>query len=122
MSIRVPKESGVLRDVLEYLRLAGITHYRNNTGAARYGKRLVRFGVAGMPDVVGILPSGVAADGQEVQPGRFLGCEVKAEDGRLSQLQRACLDNIAAAGGLALVVRSVDDLRAALRAEGYEVP
>lgn len=112
MSIKVPKEADVLRDVLAYLALARVPAWRNNTGAARYGKRLVRFGVAGMPDVVGILPG-----------GRFLGCEVKRPGGgRLSDAQAACLDAVREAGGLGLVVRSVDDLRNGLRAEGVECP
>jgi hypothetical protein len=35
--------------------------------------------------------------------------------------QRAFLDEIVKAGGLGLIVRSLDQLKAALKAEGYDV-
>lgn len=46
--------------------------------------------------------------------GHFYGFEVKAENGKPTKLQEATIQKILAAGGTALVVRSVDEVRAAV--------
>ena len=48
--------------------------------------------------------------------GRFVAFEVKTEKGRPSRLQDAVIRQIGRAGGLALIVRSVEDVKAALTA------
>jgi hypothetical protein len=78
----------------------------------RRGNRFVRFGFAGCADILGLLPP----------RGRFLAVEVKSAAGRIRAAQRAFLANVAEAGGLALVVRSLDELRAGLRRAGYPAP
>lgn len=57
-------------------------------------------GVRGIPDVIGIMPG-----------GRMVAVEVKAT-GTLSPEQRAVLSKIEALGGLAVVVRSKDEIDA----------
>ncbi len=110
-SKRTP-EGQVLRACLDYLALAKIRAWRNNTGALPDAAgRPVRFGLAGSSDILGVLPG-----------GRFLSVEVKAPGGRTTALQDQFLAGITQAGGLALVVRSIEDLRRGLREAGYDVP
>jgi Holliday junction resolvase len=52
-----------------------------------------KFSKAGVPDIVGCLN------------GRFVGIEVKREDGKVSEIQKINLEQIRKAGGIALVVR-----------------
>ncbi|MCL2007417.1 MAG: VRR-NUC domain-containing protein [Treponema sp.] len=102
-------ESHILKGCLHYLEARGIYHWRNNTGAVRIGPgRFMRFGKVGSSDILGIL-----------RGGRFLCVECKAPNGRLSPEQKQFLDDIRGLGGLALVVRSWQELDRALREAGY---
>ena len=110
--MKAPTESSLVKACLAYLQLAKVPAWRNNCGAAAFAgpagrKRFVRFAVEGCSDIIGILPG-----------GKFLAVEVKKPGGKLTAAQAAFLDNVRAAGGLGIVVRSVDDLAAALRLEG----
>ncbi|MDY6291103.1 MAG: VRR-NUC domain-containing protein [Succiniclasticum sp.] len=58
------------------------------------------FGTAGIPDIIACID------------GHFYGFEVKTETGKPTKLQEAVIRKINAAGGTALVVRSVDEVRA----------
>ena len=58
------------------------------------------FGTAGIPDIIACIG------------GRFYGFEVKTDTGKPTKLQEAVMRKINAAGGTALVVRSVDEVRA----------
>jgi hypothetical protein len=73
--------------------------HRMNSGAVRMGKRFVRFGWPGCPDLLG-----------QLKDGRLLGVEVKAERGRLSPEQIIFLERIRAAGGVAFVARDCRDV------------
>jgi hypothetical protein len=111
-----PLESEVQRQILRYLTTARIFHWRANTGAMKgeYNgrKRFVRFGSPGVSDILGILPG-----------GRFLAIEVKRPRlGRLTADQAAFQANVRTAGGLAVCVCSVEELRIELRAAGYPAP
>jgi hypothetical protein len=65
----------------------------------------IRFGLAvGAPDLLGIL----------APEGRLIGLEVKTETGRVRPEQAAFLAMLRSMGGIAAVVRSVADARAAL--------
>ena len=82
--------------------------WRNNTGMAEQQGRPVRYGLCvGSSDLVGIvtMASGV---------GRFLALEVKTERGRVSREQEQFLGVVNARGGYGVVVRSVEDARAAV--------
>ena len=46
--------------------------------------------------------------------GRFVAFEVKAENGKVSVLQAITIRKIQSAGGIAAVVRSLDDVKAVL--------
>ena len=60
------------------------------------------YGTAGIPDVICCLD------------GRFFAFEVKTADGKPTKLQETTIRKILAAGGTALVVRSADEVRAAV--------
>jgi hypothetical protein len=100
---------GALGVGLQLLALRRIPAWRANTGAARIAgangrRRFVRFNVKGCADVLAVLPPS----------GRLLAVECKMPGRRPSADQRAFLDNIAGAGGLAVVVRDLGELMAAL--------
>jgi hypothetical protein len=85
--------------------LPGLRIARMNVGAARDANgRVIRFGVRGMADIMGILaPS-----------GRTVAIECKADGGRLRPHQRAFARMIRAHGGLYILARSVEDVEEAL--------
>lgn len=64
------------------------------------------YGTAGIPDIIACVG------------GRFYGFEVKTEKGKPTALQEATIRKINAAGGTAAVVRSVDEVKAVLMAQG----
>jgi len=77
--------------------------WRANAGAARIGRRFIRFGVPGQADLTGILPG-----------GRRLEIEVKSLTGRQTPDQRAFQALIERFGGLYVLARSVEDVRQVL--------
>lgn len=58
------------------------------------------YGTAGIPDIIACID------------GKFCGFEVKTEKGRPTRLQSSVIRKILACGGTAVVVRSVDEVRA----------
>ncbi|MEI6025294.1 MAG: VRR-NUC domain-containing protein [Betaproteobacteria bacterium] len=98
-------EAAALHEVLAALRAHPQVCWaeRLNTGAARVGRRFVRFGFPGCPDVLG-----------QLHDGRLLAVEVKGPRGRLRTEQKVVLTRVAAAGGVAFVARSLRDVVAAL--------
>ena len=64
------------------------------------------YGTAGIPDIIACVD------------GRFFAYEVKTAGGKATPLQQATIRKILAAGGTALVARSVDEVRDALRDSG----
>lgn len=112
------REGPLVRELVSALRAVGCQAFRMNTGAVQENGRFVRFGLKGMSDILGAVtvPCGC---------GRYAGClvcegkgkvavqlavECKSQDGKLSPHQRAFLSMIEAAGGIAVVARSVDDV------------
>jgi predicted RecB family endonuclease len=60
------------------------------------------YGTAGIPDIVACID------------GRFYAFEVKTPVGKTTKLQEAAIRKILACGGTAVVVRSVDEVRAVI--------
>ena len=58
------------------------------------------YGTAGIPDIIACIN------------GHFFGFEVKTDVGKPTKLQEATIRKIRAAGGTAVVVRSVDEVKA----------
>ena len=98
---------------------AGVTNWRNETGGYWTGQvvsrgngtvtlknaRMVKCGLCkGSADIIGI-----------GEGGRFVAAEVKTATGRVSAEQRAFLEHVNRRGGIAGVVRSVDDALALIK-------
>ncbi len=77
--------------------------WRANTGAARFGKRVVRFGIPGQADLTGILAG-----------GRRLEIEVKAPGGTQTIEQEHYQQIIQRFGGVYVLAYSVADVYRAL--------
>ena len=89
------KESDIVAAILRYLRtVPGCFAWKTHGG---------RYGTAGIPDIIACVE------------GRFFAFEVKTESGKVTPLQAATIQKILVAGGMAAVVRSVDEVRAILR-------
>ena len=67
------------------------------------------YGTAGIPDIIACMD------------GRFYAFEVKRPGGRLSRLQDVTLKKIEAAGGVAVMVTSVDEVKKALAGKGEKL-
>jgi hypothetical protein len=106
-----PLESAILAQILDYLKIRGVLHWRQNSGAfalAAQGhtkRRFFRAGAPGISDVIGVLPG-----------GRFLAIEVKREGEYPTDAQLAFMTNVNDAGGLAFVARSVEEVAMVLDA------
>ena len=93
------KEKEIQKVISEYLTLKRIFFYRNNSGAFRSeGGGFYRFGATGSPDIVAVIR------------GKYIGIEVKTERGILSPGQKQFKENLEKAGGIYLVVRSLNEL------------
>ena len=85
------KESDIVKAIMKYLKtVPGCFCWKEHGGM---------YGTAGIPDIIACID------------GLFFGFEVKTEDGKPTKLQEATIRKILAAGGTALVVRSVDEVR-----------
>lgn len=81
-------------------------HLVQGTDASgRPTRRWIRYAFAGCSDILGQLTS-----------GHLMAIECKSASGRLTEDQTAFLARVRAANGLAIVARSIDDVRLALDA------
>lgn len=88
------RESDIVKAIMKYLKtVPGCFCWKEHGGM---------YGTAGIPDIIAYIN------------GRFFGFEVKTEDGKPTKLQEATIRKILAAGGTALVVRSVNEVRTAI--------
>jgi Holliday junction resolvase len=86
-------EKALTKAIRDLLKSLGIWHWKNHGGP---------MGAKGVADILGCYG------------GRMLAIEVKTDRGRLSDDQQRFLDNVNAAGGIAFVAKSVDDVIVAL--------
>jgi hypothetical protein len=101
-----PRESELVKGILNALEIKPDCYFwRNNTGAFFVGKRMIRFGLKGSADILGIL-----------RGGRLCAIEVKTEKGKLSDDQIRFGLLISDYGGLYLVARTVADAIRAVEA------
>lgn len=92
------RESDIVKSILKYLKaLPDCFAWKEHGGM---------YGTAGVPDIICCIG------------GRFYGFEVKTERGKLTALQEATLRKIQEAGGVAAVVRSVEEAKNILKANG----
>ncbi len=112
MSANTP-EKQVQNDILRaFATRSDMRLWRANTGAARSGRRVIRFGVPGQADLTGILPGGVRLEIEVKRAG--------VSAGRMSESQRNFKDMIERFGGVYVLARSVDDVWQVLRRHLHE--
>lgn len=107
------RESDIQAACLEWLQWKGVCCWRNHsTGIYDPNRKTFRRSQSrkGVSDILGIIP----CETSEGPLGRFLAIEVKGPKGRLTKEQEAFLTEVNAAGGIGMVVRSVDDLEVGL--------
>lgn len=100
----------------------GLCLFRNNSGIARYGNDVVRYGVppkGGGSDLIGWVSKIITPEmvGQKIAV--FLAIEVKTDAGKLTAAQGNFIEKINAHGGIAGVARSVEE--AEILVDGREV-
>ena len=88
------KESDIVKAIMRYLKTVPNCFAWKEHGGM--------YGTAGIPDIIACIN------------GKFYGFEVKTDKGQPTELQKATIRKIIKAGGIALVVRSVDDVKSAL--------
>lgn len=87
-------ESDIVKAIMRYLRTVPHCFCWKEHGGM--------YGTAGIPDIIACID------------GHFFGFEVKTDKGKPTKLQGSVIRKILASGGTALVVRSVDEVRAAI--------
>ncbi|NPV51712.1 MAG: VRR-NUC domain-containing protein [Candidatus Methanofastidiosum sp.] len=97
------EEQNLVKAVLEYLYYKGFIAIRNNSGVIFIGngerKRAIRVGLSGSADIIACSPK-----------GNFVAIECKSKKGKLTNKQKEFLDKVKTLGGVALIVRSLDDV------------
>jgi hypothetical protein len=104
-------ESTIQKQIRLAVSQGGATVFRNNTGQLpdRFG-RMVQFGLCkGSSDLIGWRSIVVTPEMVGKRLALFLALEVKTASGPIRPEQKIFIDNVRKAGGLAGVVRSVDD-------------
>lgn len=92
-------EKALVNAIMQYLAAKKIFAWRQNTGAIKVEDRLIRFGVLGCSDIIGLLPN-----------GKMFAIEAKSSKGRLSLAQKSFLDAISKNGGIAIVAKKLEDI------------
>ena len=87
-------EKDIVKDIMAYLKTVPKCFCWKEHGGM--------YGVAGIPDIIACIN------------GHFYGFEVKTDNGKPTKLQEATIRKILRAGGTALVVRSVEEVRAVI--------
>ena len=88
------KESDIVKAIMRYLKsLPNCFAWKEHGGM---------YGTAGIPDIIACID------------GKFYGFEVKTDIGKTTRLQDSITRTIKTAGGTAVVVRSVDDVKSIL--------
>lgn len=104
-----PLEKEIENDILRWLGLKNIYSWKVKT-VGTFDTKLGRFRKSsplykkGVSDILGILDDGT-----------FLALEVKSKNGKATHEQKMFLDNITRRGGVASIVRSVEDVARLLR-------
>ena len=91
-------EKSIVTKILRYLKtVPGCFCWKGHGGM---------YGTAGIPDIIACVN------------GRFIAFEVKTPSGKATKLQEATIKKILKAGGVAAVVRSVDEVMVILEKHG----
>lgn len=104
-TILPPDEQSLVMACMKVLQIRGCVIWRQNQGAVRTTykgrKGFLKFtrGQKGISDIIGVLPG-----------GRFLAVEVKVGKNTTSEHQDGFLERVNRAGGLGIVVYSIEEL------------
>ena len=88
------KESDIVKAIMKFLKTVPRCFAWKEHGGM--------YGTAGIPDIIACID------------GKFYGFEVKTDVGKPTKLQDAIIRKINRAGGTAVIVRSVDDVKSTL--------
>ena len=88
------KESDIVKAIMKFLKTVPRCFAWKEHGGM--------YGTAGIPDIIACID------------GKFYGFEVKTDIGKTTRLQDSIICKIKKAGGTAVVVRSVDDVKSIL--------
>ena len=113
------RESELVAEALRFLnRIPGVVAWRTNVGAVsadhKGKRRFVRFGFAGLSDIIGWKEETENVRGAIVCWARFVAIEIKTDTGKLTPHQVAFLQLVNKSGGIGFVARSCDDIAAEL--------
>ena len=101
------KESQLVHWIISYIQLKGHTAWRNNSGKipleSNGKKRFIVIGQKGLPDVLGY-----------TKDGHLIGIEAKIKPNKPSAIQQATIDDMQAAGCIAAIVYSPEDMQKVL--------
>lgn len=97
-------EKAIQKRILDWLGRTGLLHWRQNSGWAFAGKRMIRLGPEGLPDVIVIIGP----------HGKFLGLEIKSATGQLRPSQEEFCEKATKAGAMYRVVRSLEQAQDAV--------
>jgi hypothetical protein len=98
-------EKDIQKEILLWLDIGGYVHWRQNSGYAFVANRMIKLGMAGLPDIIVVLRPG----------GRVVGLEVKAPNGKLRPSQIEFANKLMSVGGEYVVVRSLAEAKEAIR-------
>ena len=88
------KEADIVKAIMRFLKtLPNCFAWKEHGGM---------YGTAGIPDIIACID------------GKFYGFEVKTDNGKPTKLQESTIRKINKAGGIAVVVRSVDEVKSIL--------
>lgn len=88
------KEADIVKAIMRFLKtLPNCFAWKEHGGM---------YGTAGIPDIIACID------------GKFYGFEVKTDTGKPTKLQESTIRKINKAGGIAVVVRSVDEVKSIL--------
>lgn len=74
--------------------------WKNATGVTKIDDRVIRYGLPGSPDIIGILAG-----------GRFLGLEIKTGSARQSPQQKFFQKRFESLGGIYIAIHSIEDTK-----------
>jgi hypothetical protein len=104
-----PTEHEIQSAIIAWLEIKHYCFWRNNSGTATFGKRRVKFGKKGSPDIFVVIA------------GRIIGIEVKAEKGYQSREQHQFEVEFVKAGGKYLLCFSLEDAISGIAAQQQRI-
>ncbi len=106
---RTRSEKSIQSSILRWLVSTGLLHWRQSAGLLKVGRKKIRLGPSGIPDILVVVG----------ENGHLLGLEVKSATGKQRPTQVEFQKKMEAAGATYRIVRSVADAKMAVT-ESYD--